>query len=455
MINDIMKNKIKLIIAINIGKFVHIILRLLGKWGTAFPGKIALKIYPEILKDLSVRCDKIVITTGTNGKTTTNNLIFHLLEGKYDNVVSNLKGSNMIQGIVSSFIVNRENSYEWGVFEVDEGSISAVTKFVKPDYMILTNFFRDQLDRFGEVDNTVQMVFDSLAPKTTLIINADDPSNLKFKDIHNKKIYYGVLENQFSKKDFNVSEAIFCQNCGTRLKYDYVNYGNLGKYKCEKCNQQRELLNYSAESIAIKNHSYEFIAKIGENFEKFNFNYIGIYNIYNCMATISFAFENKLDYSYVKKRIENFDFRLGRMETFNFSNKKVILVLSKNPVGLSEVLSTIVNDNNKKSVMFVLNDEPADGQDISWIYDADIEQIANDPNINKFYASGTRSYEVLLRLKYGGFPMKNSYKFPKNYDLKKELVEVINDDNPVSYIIGTFTAVPKIRKILVKKNLVN
>ncbi|KZX15027.1 UDP-N-acetylmuramate--L-alanine ligase [Methanobrevibacter cuticularis] len=449
-----MKNKLLFRLSIFIGKVIFLGLQILGKQGTALPGKIALKIYPSILNDLSKKCEKIIVITGTNGKTTTNNLINHILNGKYENIVSNLKGANMIQGVVTSFIVNNKNKYEWGIFEVDEGSVPNVIEFITPNYMILTNFFRDQLDRYGEVDNTVKLVYDSLKSNdTTLIINADDPLNLKFDDLNNNKIYYGVEENNFSKKELSVAEAIFCVKCGKRLEYDYINYGNIGKFKCERCGAERVSLDYSVESIDMKDNSYEFLVKIHEKKkESFIFRYMGIYNIYNCLAAITFAVEIGLDLEYIKEKIENFEYKLGRMETINFPNKDVILVLSKNPVGLSEVLSTIAYDEDDKSVLFILNDEPADGKDISWIWDANIEEIADISSITNFYSSGMRSEEVSLRIKYAGFPEEKIKTFPSCKDnIKRSVKEILNDNQSKSYIIGTFTAMPKARKILIKE----
>lgn len=511
--SNFMKNRILLIVAIFTGKIGYYILQILGKQGTALPGKISLKIYPNILSDLGERCDKTLIITGTNGKTTTNNLINHILNGKYENVVSNLKGANMIQGVITSFIVNTKKQYDWGVFEVDEGSMPKILKYISsPNYIILTNFFRDQLDRYGEVDNTVNLVYNSLinANKlnnfnnnansdnfnvnswkntketsntekksninhTTLIINADDPLNSKFNDLPNKKIYYGVEENNFSKEDPTVAEAIFCINCGKRLEYDYINYGNIGKYQCPECGMKREYLNYYVDSIDINNNSYIFNVKVNKKdreknkkenkknktdkknivLEKeFIFKYMGIYNIYNCLAAISFGLENGLEIDYIKKRIENFEYKLGRMETIEipYKNKEVTLILSKNPVGLSEVLSTISYDTNPKTIMFLLNADPADGADISWIWDADIEQIADISNLNKFYAGGKRSEEVSLRIKYAGLDINKIETFSSNEsNIKKSIKSMLNNNTQKNYIIGTFTAMPVARKILINE----
>ncbi|MGL6298260.1 MAG: Mur ligase family protein, partial [Methanobacteriaceae archaeon] len=212
-----MASKVRNKLATSLGKVALAALKVTGREGTALPGKVALKVQANILNELSSRCKKIVLITGTNGKTTTNNLINHILNGKYDNIASNLKGANMIQGVTSSFIINPKKSYDWGIFEVDEGSFEDVVKQISPDYVILTNFFRDQLDRYGEIENTIKMVYNSLKGKDfTLIVNTDDPSTIQFNELSNKKenpnatvdyIYYGVSDNTFSDNENSIAEG--------------------------------------------------------------------------------------------------------------------------------------------------------------------------------------------------------------------------------------------------------
>lgn len=465
-----MTNTIILNIAILAGKLAYFVLQLTGRQGTALPGKVAIKICPNILEDLTKRCNKTVIITGTNGKTTTNNLINHIIGGKYQNLVSNLKGANMIQGVVTSFVVNTKNSYDWGIFEVDEGSISDVIQFISPDYVVITNFFRDQLDRYGEVENIINIVYNALKTiDSTLILNGDDPSTIQFNKLENNKIYYAFNKNQFSKSDHGVAEAIFCKNCGNRLNYEFISYGNIGDYYCKNCGSKRSKLNYSAESIDIKDNRYEFDLIINKNADensnddnssniseiiekRFIFKYMGIYNIYNCLAAISLCLSEKFDILSVKKQIETFDYKLGRMETISFPYKDVVLVLSKNPVGLSEVFNAFSYDGEAKSLMFLINDTPADGKDISWIWDADFEQVNNIKNIKSFYCSGTRANEAVLRLKYANFDIDKikTYVSKEEGDLRP-LIEEILSENLKSYIIGTFTAIPEARKILLNE----
>lgn len=436
-----------------VGKISYLVAKKMGKKGTALPGKVALKLNPSLLEDVSKKCNRTIMITGTNGKTTTNNLLNHVLNGSFKNIASNLNGSNMIQGVVTPFITNSKKTYDWGVFEVDEGSVPKVSQFLSPDYFIITNFFRDQLDRYGEVENTIKMVHDSIKPETTLIINADDPSLLRFDDLPNKKIYYSFDENSFSKTDVTVAESVFCPKCGKRLNYEYINYGNIGKFSCPKCGAKNPEPDYSISSVQLREGVYDFvISHNGEN-EGLTLNLMGMYNLYNCLAVITLAKEIGLDYNMIKHQIETFEYKLGRMETISFKNKDVILVLSKNPIGLSEVFSTFTYDNNEKTVMFILNDYGPDGKDISWIWDANFEEVSNMQNLKKFYCVGTRAEDAALRLKYADFENYDDiviYPSKNQFDID-DAIEDILSENTKSYIVGTFTAMPEARKYLLKK----
>ena len=434
------------------GKLSFSVAQKFGKKGTALPGKVAMKFNPNLLGELKDKCDKIVFITGTNGKTTSNNLSTHVLKGGFDNVLSNLNGSNMIQGVLTPFITDYKDSYDVGIFEVDEGSVPVVSQYMKPDYFIITNFFRDQLDRYGEVETTIKMVHDSISPDTVLIINSDEPSLLRFDDLPNKKIYYGIDKTKFAQDDIDVAESIFCPKCGNRLSYDYIYYGNVGKYHCDKCGVENHKADYFIEDADLINGSYSFTVKNNGTEEDYVLNLMGLYNLYNSLGVISLAKEIGLDYELIKERIDNFEYRLGRMETFHFTNKDLVLVLSKNPVGLSEVFNTITYDESEKSVMFILNDYAPDGKDVSWIWDANFNPINDIPNLKSFYCVGTRAEDLALRLKYAGVDesILKIYPAKDQFDIE-EAVGTILDENIKSYVIGTFTAMPEARKILLKK----
>ena len=358
----------------------------------------------------------------------------------------------MIQGVLTPFITDYKDSYDVGIFEVDEGSVPVVSQYMKPDYFIITNFFRDQLDRYGEVETTIKMVHDSISPDTVLIINSDEPSLLRFDDLPNKKVYYGIDKTKFAQDDIDVAESIFCPKCGNRLSYDYIYYGNVGKYHCNKCGVENHKADYFIEDADLINGSYSFTVKNNGTEEDYVLNLMGLYNLYNSLGVISLAKEIGLDYELIKERIDNFEYRLGRMETFHFTNKDLVLVLSKNPVGLSEVFNTITYDESEKSVMFILNDYAPDGKDVSWIWDANFNPVNDIPNLKSFYCVGTRAEDLALRLKYAGVDesILKIYPAKDQFDIE-EAVGTILDENIKSYVIGTFTAMPEARKILLKK----
>lgn len=434
------------------GKLSFFIAQRLGKKGTALPGKVALKFDPELLARLGKKCDRIVFITGTNGKTTTNNLLTHVLKGSYDDVLSNLNGSNMIQGVLTPFITDSKDHYDVGVFEVDEGSVPIVSQFIKPDYFIITNFFRDQLDRYGEVEMTIKAVHDSISPETVLIINSDEPSLLRFDDLPNKKIYYGFNRTKFARDEINVAESIFCPNCGGRLSYDYIHYGNVGKFFCKSCGIKNHEADYLLDSLDLNDALYDFKVVSKPSADDYVSNLMGLYNLYNTLAVIGLASEMGLSHDIISERLNDFEYRLGRMEIFHFKKKDLVLVLSKNPVGLSEVFATINYDDGEKSVMFILNDYAPDGKDVSWIWDAHFEEIANIPNLKSFYCVGTRAEDLALRLKYGGLDesILRIYPAKDQTDIKDALNSILEEDFK-SYVIGTFTAMPEARKILLKR----
>ncbi len=237
-----------------------------------------MSIYPDILKEVDQRCNKTVLITGTNGKTTTNNLLVHIVKGKYPLILSNLRGANMPQGLVSAFINDLEDGYDWGIFEVDEGSFKRVVRDLKPDYVVITNFFRDQLDRYGEIEKAFQDIYESLDPlDTTLILNADDPLVSNFKKLGKKNIFYGVLENQFCDSNQNVVETNFCPGCNEHLDYSYFNYGQLGGYSCAHCGFENPERKYEITDIQYQGENYRFVLNADQNLKDFEFKYGGIY----------------------------------------------------------------------------------------------------------------------------------------------------------------------------------
>jgi UDP-N-acetylmuramyl tripeptide synthase len=445
---NLLKTRLNLYLSIITGKLVRGGLKRLGKTATALPGNIALRIEPDLLKILRKRCKKVVLITGTNGKTTTNNLICHIIRGDTEKLLSNLRGANMPQGITSSFIENYRDEYDWGIFEVDEGSFRKIAEDLRPEYIVVTNFFRDQLDRYGEIESTVSMVEDAIKPlDTTLILNADDPLVSQFEQLKKNNIFYGVGKNKFSTETKTVVESQFCPLCSGYIDYEYFNYGQLGSYHCKTCGFENPDYDYYLTNIDYHNqYSFDVMGK--EIVRDVRFKYGGTYNLYNVCAAFAFCLEAGMDPEEVLRRVESFDYKLGRMEEFNFHDKVVKVVLVKNPIGLTEVVNTIYHDEREKSILFILNDNPADGRDVSWIWDARMDEVNQIEGLKTVQCSGRRAEDIATRLKYDNLPV-SLIKVDDN--IKASIEQAVNQsDVEIVYILPTYTAVFQTRDILLK-----
>lgn len=438
---------LKTIISVVAGKITIKMLSLKGNSATALPGKIALKIQPESLKIIRERCKTVIFITGTNGKTTTNNLLNHILKGKYS-IVSNLRGANMPQGLVSAYLKDIREEYDLGIFEIDEGSFLQIARDINPDYILITNFFRDQLDRYGEIESTVSMVYENIKPlDTTLILNADDPFVCKFKDLSKKNIFYGVKENKFSSKSEELVETRFCPVCNSGLDYIYYNYGHLGQYQCDECNFENSPYNYYISNLEYDNYKYCFDVNNEDKkiLENVCFGYDGIYNIYNCCGVFALSSELGIEPDKIKAKMQDFNYKLGRMEEVSYKNKIIKIALVKNPIGLTEVIRSISHDNRNKALLFILNDNPADGRDVSWIWDAGLGKFKDIENLQNIICSGKRAEDIAMRIKYAHIDPKL---IQIDDNMKNAIKKAINEDVEVVYILPTYTAVFETRDIV-------
>ncbi|AWX31977.1 Mur ligase family protein [Methanosphaera sp. BMS] len=423
-------------LALRMGKLTLAILKLFNKNGTALPGKVALTIDNSFLDVINKSCDRIILITGTNGKTTTNNIINHIISDY--NVLSNLRGANMPQGIASTYVRNTQKSYDYGVFEVDEGSLDYISSFLKPDYIILTNFFRDQLDRYGEIEGIINEVLEDikLLPEATLIINCDDPYVNQFRNkLDNEVIGFGVdIKSESAENYLNLKK---CPLCGRKLTYTNYYYGHLGTYECQECGFNNNKKEYSVISAVENDSSQTITIKHDNNEYVIEYPYVGLYNAYNLCG--AFALSDELNFNLDKsiEKIESFTFSIGRMEEFNYKNKIVKVILTKNPVGLGQVTDIISNDDRKKSILHILNDNPADGRDISWIWDA-TTKIDNDDSVINYYCSGIRAEDIALKKKYDDVDVEKIHIDDNMYSCIDTAIE---DDVEIVYVLPTYTAV--------------
>lgn len=435
--------KLRNIVAIIACKLLIRLGVLMGKKGSSMPGSIAMKISPEILKTLSGQIKKeIILVCGTNGKTTTNNLIYSLLSHDGSKVVCNNVGANMLPGVACAFIAKAniwgKLDASYAAIECDEASVRHIVKHLTPHKIVITNLFRDQMDRYGEIEGTVKLLNEAIekVPDTTLILNADDPFTRQFGE-GRKAVYYGVSESALSPAD---AEIPLCPKCQNRLSYEYSHYNQLGKYKCG-CGFERPNPHYSATRVDMQN-SLKFVLSFGGEQHKMDVNYRGFYNVYNILASFSVFHQASGMVEDAIKVFDEYKPQLGRMEPFTVGGKTVILNLAKNPAGFNQALSTINDDKRTKNVLIAVNDMPSDGTDISWLWDTQFESLC-DENIKNVYVSGTRMYDTALRLKYAG--VENTKLIEINADTLKEFIAESGD---ICYIVVNYTVLFAAQNIL-------
>ncbi|MEA1959951.1 MAG: MurT ligase domain-containing protein [Bacillota bacterium] len=436
-------------LAIAAGKAVILLSRLLGNQGTDFPGRIARRIDPDILKDLAGNIQKeIIVVTGTNGKTTTTNMIAAMIAEKQESYVHNQAGANMMTGITTAFIQSTNllgnKPMNYGLLETDEANVPHLLKELTPQYILITNFFRDQLDRYGELDHTIRLIKEAVKDTSIeLVLNADDPLVSNFQDETGLHCwYYGFDKTPYDSQSSDESrEGRFCIVCGSELQYDRFHYAQLGKFHCPQCGNTNPKRHFTAGDLEM-NPTLRF--KVDE--VSVSSSYQGFYNAYNILAAVSLCSLLEISGDIIERAILNYQPRAGRMEHFVIDGKRVVLILVKNPTGLNQSLSILLQDPSAKNVFMALNDNAADGRDISWIWDAEVEMINHpDAGVQCFVASGQRSGDMAVRVKYAGVSKENII---LETSLEKGIQRVIEKDSERSYVLSTYTALFECRKIL-------
>lgn len=426
-----------MIITIFIAKLCEKLLRIFGRGATTFPGKTALFLKKDILRFLS-RGVKTVIVTGTNGKTTTAKMIAQGLRQAGKSCFLNRSGANLITGITASFLSNCDFKgrcrYEYAVIECDENALRKVSLYISADILVVTNIFRDQLDRYGEVSSTLSSIKQgALNMKgAVLALNADDPLSFSLSRLENEYVSFGINKNlSLGGK----GESEYCVFCGRQYEYGFRTYCQLGGFSCPGCGYSRRAPDFAAEELLAQtpDSSSVFVSLKGKS-ALFGINLGGVYNIYNALAAAAALSLLGIESSVIEKAFSSFSSAFGRMESFG----SLRMLLVKNPAGLTQTVNYIrpLQVNN---LVFVLNDNDADGKDVSWIWDAEIDIGDNVKNI---YTFGIRSGDMALRLKYAGCDVS----VIKNYD---EFKKITSQENTV--IIPTYTAMMALRPYFAQK----
>jgi len=446
---------LRLSLAILAGKLAAMASRTYGNKGSSLPGMVARRIYPGTLQDLAAQVGRgILVVSGTNGKTTTTNMIATVLREAGYKLSSNMEGANLITGVTTSFIrdagIRGKISCDYAVLEVDEASLPRVLKEVKPGVLILTNFSRDQLDRYEELDRITGIIREALVQQKqmTLILNADDPLVAQFqRSTSFPTVFYGMDPNeQTPRTSFQTREGKLCPFCGNILTYEFFHNSQPGRYHCPGCGFSRPDPQVEAFDPVIEGGRARCRLVFNGQEAELAVPVQGLYNLYNAMAAFTTGLQLGLDAQGMLDSLNRYRPVAGRMEVLNYKGKPVYLNLVKNPAGFNEGLATLQADRGSKDVFIALNDNVADGRDVSWLWDVDFEMLGKDHRLyNRFICSGLRGEEMAVRLKYAGIPVE---KVTIDDNITQAIKNTLSGGAGAAYLFSSYTALWTVQKAI-------
>lgn len=441
-------NKIKFYLSILTAKIISIVITMLHRTsGTSFVGLVVLKICPKFLYFCQKYVRKNIITvTGTNGKTTTAGLISSILECDNQKVIHNEKGANMLTGIANVLALNilPFKRFDYFVLESDEAYLTKLYDFLPSNYLLITNLFRDQLDRYGELDATARKIQEAIDknPNLKLFLNADDPMVTNLGE-GQERIYFGfdnieIVSNPLTSHA--PAETVNCPACHETLKYNNRFFAQQGHYYCD-CGYQRPECAYSGDVKIFEDYSILKVTSEKGIFE-FNVGLLGLYNAYNALAAIAIAMELDYEQTKIQNAFNSYQSIFGRAEKLILEGHQVLVQLIKNPTGASEVLKTVDLASN---ILIIINDNYADGRDVSWLWDADFEFLQNAKN--PIFVSGHRAKDMAVRLKYAGVDPSKIIIIPKIKHAIRHVLTTLDLDEKIT-ILPTYTALLKMQNII-------
>ncbi len=431
-------------IALKLAQLSRSLLARAGRGGS-LPGTIALKADPDFISRFKMP-PKVIIVTGTNGKTTTSNLIAESLRKNGLKVINNHRGDNLNVGIATVLAAGSDSNFniqaDAVVLEVDELTVYRQFSALRPTALVVTNFFRDQLDRAGEMETIIRKLMEVTENfEGDLILNGDDPNVLRIADNAKKARVrlFSVGPNEKTRTETDeASEGKFCPRCGNRLIYDYYQYSHIGRFHCDHDDFgqiQPELLvpeiDFAAGTFTAEGHVYHSFVN-------------SVFGVYNCACVLCLLKALGLSMEAADEVFIGYELKEGRNEEFALS-KPCVINLIKNPTGANEVMKYILSRPGDKNVCIFLNDNDQDGTDVSWIWDAHFERL-NVPEVKRIICSGKRAYDMALRLKYEGLEDRLQV-----IEDAGEAVRWLDEQNLDSYIMATYTALHSTRALLRKQ----
>ena len=447
--------KMKMILALLAGRAVRLLSRLLHRGGTDMPGRVALKICPELLRLLASEVKSLAIT-GTNGKTTSARMVEEAFREQGLSYLANRSGANLISGITTEFLMNADwrgrPRKEYAIIECDEAAAKKVFGQLGPRAVLVTNLFRDQLDRYGEVTHTLANIREAMrgAPEALLCLNADCSLTASLAgDLPNKVVWYGVDEGAApSRPQPAISDATHCIRCKTEYTYSYVTYGHLGGFRCPACGYARPKADVAVtEVVEQRADGSSVVVDLPCGRRAVDINLPAMYNIYNAVGALTAATAIGVDPDTAIAALGRFSCGFGRMEQFKLGQKGARMMLVKNPAGCNQVLEFLETIRDPFVLVACLNDRFADGTDISWIWDADFEVLGRlGSRLRRVIVSGDRAADMRVRIKYAGVPAER-IELLRDYEaLVRELEKT---EEPV-FLMPTYTAMLELRQTVIR-----
>ncbi len=432
--------------------------RSLGRGGgTALGGLVGLRLQPHLIGELAaVLGQGTILVTGTNGKTTTSRLLTEAVRRAGLEPVANASGSNLVRGIASTLALaarDGDGTRRLGVLEVDEATVPLVLAETTPRAIVFLNLFRDQLDRYGEVEAVATLWRRCLAEapqNICLVLDADDPMVASLGEGREHTVYFGVDDDRMAQEQVDhASDARSCL-CGATLQYEAAYFGHVGRWRCPACGRARPQPDVSAADIDLRDgRSLSFTLRTGGNETRIEMSLGGLYNVYNAVAVAAAVQALSLPSSAAIEALTLTDAAFGRQEAFEIEGRRVELYLGKNPAGVNQVLATLALDPSRRTALILLNDGIADGRDISWVWDVDFERLASQ--FETVVVGGARAAEMALRLKYAEWDESTLHIEPDIGAALEQAIEVTPAGACLS-VIPTYTAMLAVRDLLARSS---
>ncbi len=421
--------------------------------GTTLPGKLVWKLDPAALDALAQRLPAgVALVSATNGKTTTTAMASSILS-PVRRLAWNRSGANLASGITSTLLATRDA--ELGLLEVDEFALPEVVRRTRPRVVCLANLFRDQLDRYGELEHIAERwraAVSELPPEASLVVGADDPLVASLGEGRERALRFGVDDPAHARPLLqHASDSKYCIRCGAPYVYDAAYVGHLGAYRCEACGHARPPLDVAARAIeahGLDGVSFSLETPAGD--ARVRLGLPGLYNVYNALAAASLALALGASLDVVVEGLERFTGAFGRFERFVVGDKRVLLLLVKNPAGANEAIRTLENGSAPATLVVALNDRIADGRDVSWIWDVDFEPLLE--RAGRIVVSGERAAELALRFTYGGYPRERLEVVPALDAALDRGLELTEPGEELA-VLPTYTAMLALQAIATRRGL--